>query len=33
MMNAVYVSGDIDEAPKALYRALNCNGGEILTRN
>lgn len=33
MMNAVYLLGDIDEAPKALYRALNCNGGEILTRN
>lgn len=33
MMNAVYLLGDLNEAPKALYRALNCNGGEILTRN
>ena len=33
MMNAVYLLGDLTEAPKALYRALNCNGGEILTRN
>ena len=33
MMNAVYLLGDLTEAPKALYRALNCNNGEILTRN
>ena len=33
MMNVVYLLGDLNEAPKALYRALNCNGGEILTRN
>lgn len=32
MMNTVYLLGDLEEVPRALHRALNCNGGEILTR-
>ncbi len=32
MMNTLYLLGDLDEVPKALTLALNCNGGELLTR-
>ena len=33
MIDVVYLLGDIDEVPKVLLRAINCNGGEILTKN
>ena len=33
MMNSMFLLGEINEVPEALERALNCNGGEILTRD
>ncbi len=33
MMNSMFLLGEISEVPEALERALDCTGGEILTRD